>query len=111
MPEERNYLIPPASQEFLSSLTQGTSSHEFRAVRLMRPDWATDWMIHEMVRAITQWRYAHPGMQSRLRIYVPRDWLNHDDIRQGLDQPGTLLGVPFEYADIPALLVGVVASG
>ena len=110
MPEERQYLVPPADQEFVTSLAQGTPMPEFRAVRLMRPDWATDGMVHEMVRTISQWRYAHPSMQSRLKIYVPKDWITSMDRAAGLDQPGALLGVPFEYADIPDLLVGVVAS-
>ena len=108
MPEERYYVQPPPFPEFASSLAEGEGFPQFQAVRLMRPDWATDGMIHDMVTAITQWRYAHISRQ--LKIYVPRGWLTANDEARGTDQPGSLLGVPYEYADIPNLLVGVIVG-
>lgn len=103
-PDERYFVTPPR-QVNLADLNATMDRPESNVVRVRMPQWATEHEVSRLVRAITLFRYARMDT-ARVRIYVPIRWLTPADRMHGTDGPGSLLGIPYTYAEVSELIVG-----
>lgn len=110
MTEYHTFVVPGSPVVDLYGPGDDASPPSYTAVTIPMPEWATDEMIHKVLTAITRWRYAHTN-PTELMVYVPALWLTQRDRELGHGGPSQILGVPLEYARVPRLIVGMVASG
>lgn len=101
------FVEPPGPPSMASVQMGDQPVHEFRAVQVRMPEWATDEMIHKIIRAITKWRYAHTN-PTDLVVWVPRSWLTERERMAGHGTgPQMILGVPLLYGPVTEVIVGV----
>ncbi len=111
MPDRhRTFVVPPSYPLTLGAALGRGPEVSFTSVTIPMPEWATDEMIGKVIRAITRWRYAHTN-PTELIVYVPEAWLTRRDRELGHGGPSQILGVPLQYAPVPRVIVGLVASG